>query len=131
MKKKAKLLSHVRLLVTLWTVAYQVPPCLGFSRQQYWSGLPLPSPGDLPHPGVKFRSPALQVDSLPTELPGKPHDMCSIEHSSESSTKQILSVQFSCSVVSNSLQPHESQHARAPCPSPSPGVHSDSRSSSP
>ena len=44
----------------------------GFSRQEYWSGLPFPSPGDLPNPGIKPKSPALQVDSLPSELPGKP-----------------------------------------------------------
>ena len=43
-----------------------------FSRQEYWSGLPLPSPGDLPEPGIELRSPALQADSLPAELPGKP-----------------------------------------------------------
>ena len=45
---------------------------MGFSRQGYWSGLPFPSPGDLPDPGIKLVSPALQADSLPTELPGKP-----------------------------------------------------------
>ena len=45
-----------------------------FSRQEYWSGLPFPSPGDLPDPGIKPRSPALQTDSLPSELPGKPHN---------------------------------------------------------
>ena len=47
---------------------------MGFSRQEYWSGLPFPSPGDLPDPGIKTRSPALQADSLPTELRGKPKD---------------------------------------------------------
>ena len=46
--------------------------CISFSRQQYWSGLPLPSPGDLPHPGIEPRSPALQADSLLSGLPGKP-----------------------------------------------------------
>ena len=55
-----------------WTVAYQAPPSVGFSRQAYWSGLPFPSPGDLPDPGSELGSPALQADSLPTELPGKP-----------------------------------------------------------
>ena len=45
--------SRVRLFATLWTVAYQVPPSMGFSRQEYWSGLPFPSPGDLPHPGIE------------------------------------------------------------------------------
>ena len=57
--------------MTPWTVAYQVPPSMGFSRQEYRSGLPSPSPGDLPNPGIKPRSPVLQVDSLPSELPGK------------------------------------------------------------
>jgi len=45
---------------------------MGFSRQEYWSGLPFPSPGDLPNPGIKPRSPALQTDALPSEPPGKP-----------------------------------------------------------
>ena len=57
-------------LATSWTEALQAPLSTGFSRQEYRSGLPFPSPGDLPDPGVKTRSPALQVDSLPTEPPG-------------------------------------------------------------
>ena len=48
-----------------------------FSRQEYWSGLPFPSPGDLPNPGIRPRSPALQTDSLPSELPGKPQNQVS------------------------------------------------------
>ena len=55
-------------LVTPWTVACQASLTMGFSRQEYWSGLPFPSPGDLPNPGIEPRSPALQADSLPTEL---------------------------------------------------------------
>ena len=55
-KVKVKSLSRVRLFVTLWTVAYQVPPSMGFSRQEYWSGLSFPSPGDLPNPGTEFGS---------------------------------------------------------------------------
>ena len=51
-----------------WTVACQAPLSMGFSRQEYWSGLPFPSPGDLPDPGIKPGSPALQADDLPTEL---------------------------------------------------------------
>ena len=58
---------------TLWTAAYQGPLSMGFSRQEYWSGLPFPSPGNLPEPGIKPVSPALQADSLPVEPPGKPH----------------------------------------------------------
>ena len=56
-------------LVTPWTVARQAPLSVGFSRQEYWSGLPFPSPGDLPDPGIKPRSPALQADSLPKGSP--------------------------------------------------------------
>ena len=52
-------LSHVQLLESPWTVAHQAPLSVGFSRQEYWSGLPLPSPGDLPHPGIEPTSPAL------------------------------------------------------------------------
>ena len=56
-------------LVTPWTVACQAPLSMGFSRQEYWSGLPFPSPGDLPDPGIEPRSPVLQsCYSLPTEL---------------------------------------------------------------
>ena len=66
-----KSLSRVRLFVTLWTVAHQATPSMGFSRQEYWSGLPVPSPGDLPDPGTKPRSPALRADSLTSEPSGK------------------------------------------------------------
>ena len=69
---KVKSLSHDQLLVTPWTAAYQAPPSMGFSKQEYWSGVPLPSPGDLPNPGIEPRSPALQEDSLLSEPPGKP-----------------------------------------------------------
>ena len=70
--KKMKSLSHIQLFVMPWTVVYQVPLSMGFSRQAYWSGLPFPSPGDLSNPGIEPRSPALQADSLPSESPGKP-----------------------------------------------------------
>ena len=56
-------------LATPWTIARQAPLSMGFSRQEYWRGLPFPSPGNLPYPGVESGSPALQVDSLSTELP--------------------------------------------------------------
>ena len=65
---KVKSHSRVQLFVALWTVAHQPPLALGFSRQEYWSGLPVPSPGDLPDPGLEPRYPALQADSLPTVL---------------------------------------------------------------
>ena len=73
-KKKVKLLSHVQLFATPWTIAHQAPLSMGFSRQEYWSGLPFPYPGDLPNPGIEPRSPALQADALTSEPPGK-HDV--------------------------------------------------------
>ena len=69
-KMKVKSLSRVRLFATPWTVARQAPLSMGFSRQEYWSGLPFPSPGDLPNPGIEPRSPTLQADSVPSEPPG-------------------------------------------------------------
>ena len=72
-KVKVKSLSRVRLFATPWTVAYKAPPSMGFSRQEYyWSGLPFPSPGDLPNPRIEPGSPTLQADALLSELPGKP-----------------------------------------------------------
>ena len=68
------LLSHfsrVQLFVTPWMVAHQAPLLMGFSRQEYWSGLPFPTPGDLPNPVIKPGSPALHADSLPSEPLGK------------------------------------------------------------
>ena len=65
-----KSLRHVLLFATPWTVAYQAPPSMEFSRQEYWSGLPFPSPGDLPNPGIQPGSPALRADALPSEPPG-------------------------------------------------------------
>jgi len=70
LKVKVKSLSRVRLFATPWTVAYQASPSMGFSRQEYWSGLPFPSPGDLPNPGIEPRSPTLEADALTSEPPG-------------------------------------------------------------
>ena len=67
-----KSLSRVQLFATLWTAAYKAPLSMEFSRQEYWNGLPFPSPEDFPHPGIEPRSPALQADALPSEPPGKP-----------------------------------------------------------
>ena len=64
-------LRFVQLFATPWTVACQSPLSMGFSRQAYWSGLPFPSPGDLPNPGIEPRSPVLQADTLSSEPPGK------------------------------------------------------------
>ena len=97
---------------TPWTVVFHAPPSMGFSRQEYWSGLPFPSPGDLPDTGIKPGSPTLEADALTSEPPGKP-----IRHSS---------VQFSHSVVSDSLQPHELHHARSLCSSPTSRVYQNS-----
>ena len=69
---KVKSLSRVRLSATPWTEAYQASPSMGFSRQEYWSGLLFPSPGDLPNPGVEPGSPALEADTLTSEPRGKP-----------------------------------------------------------
>ena len=69
--------SHVRLFAMLWTVACQAPLSTGFSRQEYWSGIPFPSLGDLPDPGIKPVSPvssAFHADSLPAEPPEKSSD---------------------------------------------------------
>ena len=71
-KVKVKSLSPVWLFGAPWTVAYQALLSMGFSSQEYWSGLPFPSPGDLPNPGIEPWSPALQTDALPSEPPGKP-----------------------------------------------------------
>ena len=73
MKVKVKSLSRVRLFATPWIVAYQAPPSMGFSRQECWSGLPFPSPGDLPDPGIKPRSPALQAEVLHLSHQGSPY----------------------------------------------------------
>ena len=62
----------LKTFATPWTAASQAPPFMGFSRQEYWSGLPFPSPGDLPDPGIEPGSPTLQADALPSKPPGKP-----------------------------------------------------------
>ena len=72
-KGKMKSLNHVQLLVASWTVALQAPRSMGFCRQEYWNGLPFPSSEDLPNPETEPRSPALQEDPLPSELPGLNH----------------------------------------------------------
>ena len=66
------MLSCIQLLVTPWTVAHQTPLSVGFSRQEYWSGLPFPPPGDLPNPGITPKSPALAGRFFTPEPPGKP-----------------------------------------------------------
>ena len=70
---KVKSLSRVRLFATPWTVAHQTPQSMEFSRQEYWSGLPFPSPGDLANPGIEPGAPTLQADALHSEPPEKPY----------------------------------------------------------
>ena len=72
---KVKSFSLVRLFATPWTVTHQAPPSMEFSRQEDWNGLPFPSPGDLPNPGIELRSPASQADALLSETPGKLEDV--------------------------------------------------------
>ena len=118
---------------------------MGFSRQKYWSGLPCPPPGDLSDPRIKPRSlpsPAL-VGRLFTSWairkalyevvchPFRNHWIKPVKPSNLLSSIFFFNIsQFSRSVISDSLQPHESQHARPPCPSATPGVHSNSCPSS-
>ena len=98
MKVKVKLLSYVQLFAAPWTVAYQAPRSTGFSRQKYWSGLPLPSPEDLPDPGIEPGSPALLADALPSEPPKKSQ--------SESEVAQLcptLCIPMDCSLPGSSV----------------------------
>ena len=68
---EVKSLSRVRHFATPWTLAYQAPPSIGFSRQEYWSGLPFPTPGDHPNPGIEPTSPTLAGGFFITVLPEK------------------------------------------------------------
>ena len=72
---KVKSLSCVQLFATPWTVAHQSPLSMGFSRQEYWSGLPFPSPGDFPNPGIEPGPPTLQADALPSERDPNDHSI--------------------------------------------------------
>ena len=82
-----KSLSRVGLFATRWTVAYKAPLSMEFSRQEDWSGLPFPSPGDLPDPGIKPKSPALQAEALPSEPSGK-----SLNGGRDSSNRSLMEV---------------------------------------
>ena len=106
-------LSRVRLFATPWTVAYQAPLSMGFSRQEYRSGLPFPSPGDLPDPGIEPGSPALQADALQSEPPGE-----------QGGAQPILFKFFCCPIVSAWPSRH-SGHTSAfssPCELPPQGA---------
>ena len=91
-------------LVTSQAVVRQASLSMGFSRQEYWSGLPFPSPGELPNPGIKPRSPALQADSLPTELQGKPHRK--LQFSSVAQSCPTLCDPMNCSTPGHALHHH-------------------------
>ena len=118
--------SRVQLFAIPWTVAHQAPLSMGFSRQEYWSGLPCPPPGDLLTQGSHLRLLLLRhwpASSLALELPGKPRGKPwepRVLATGPPAKAQFSSVQFSRSVVSDSLRPHELQHTRPPCPSPTP-----------
>ena len=90
-------LSHVQLSGTSWTVAHQAPLSMEFSRQEYWSALLFPSPGDLPNPGTEPGFPALQADSLPSEPPGKPINGISVQFSSVNQLRPTLCDPMDCS----------------------------------
>ena len=123
-KVKVKSFNCVWLFTIPWTAAYQAPPSTGFSRQEYWSGLPLPSP-------------IIVAIHLKTNKPKESYIIVSnigildwmtmkYAYSAVKKVKFLSSVQFNRSVVSDSLQPHGWQHARLPCPSPTPRAYSDS-----
>ena len=95
-KWEVKSLSRVQLFATPWTVAYQAPPSMGFSGQEYWSGWPFPSPGDLPDPGIESGTPAFQAEALTSEPPGKSYRKVT----STRKPSQTHSPSFSHSVLS-------------------------------
>ena len=70
------MLSSIQLFETPWTIVHQAPLSMDFSRQEYWSGLPFPTPGGLPDPGIKPESPALAGGCFTTAPPGKPTELC-------------------------------------------------------
>ena len=88
-------LSHVYLFVTPWTVAHQAPLSVGFHRQEYWSGLPFPSPGDLPDPGIEPSSPAF----FTTEIPGKLSEIKELLSQRLNILKLAIDVSSDCMVL--------------------------------
>ena len=98
LKAKVKSLSRIQLFVTPWTIAHQAPPSMGFSRQEYWSELPVPFPGDLSDPGIEPRSLALRAEVLTSEPPGirplvNPERDVAERKRCKTSTAQVLSAQ--------------------------------------
>ena len=90
MKSESEVAQSCSTLCDPWTVAYQASPSMEFYRQEYWSGVPFPSPGHLPDPGMEPRSPALQADALPSETPGKCSlkNILSVKHTSTDKRKE-------------------------------------------
>ena len=134
------MLSCVRLFATPWTVALQAPLSMGFSRQEYWSGLPFPSPGDLPKPGIKLVSPvspalaggffttsstwkALFNEDYRKKKKKKSHSVCVYSNGEKTMYACWCSVAKSCRTFATPGL----QLARFPCPSVAPGVCSNSR----
>ena len=109
-------------LIILWIAAHQVLPPMRFSKQEYWSGLPFPSPGDLPDPGTELGSPALQADSLPSQSAGKPiadriHlHLCYYDSNCISGMKFKNNRSVSRLVLSDSQPPHGLLPTRLLCP---------------
>ena len=121
---KVKSLSHVQLFATLWTAAYRAPPSMGFSRQEYWSGVPLPSPGMSPyHPGNSLcLSSTLETLSLDSQyILSFIFSFISVDHH-PSPCRSILrkNESVSCSVMSETLSPHGLQPTSLLCPWDSP-----------
>ena len=120
----AYLFNCVRLFGTLWTIARQDPLSMEFSRQEYWSGLPFPSPRDLPHPRMEPGCPELQVDSLPAEPTGKPlgnircylkkkkkvHSQLSLRKQHEMKQHGSLYCSAICGCESHSFKQYEQRH---------------------
>ena len=108
-----KSLSRVRLLATPWTAAHQAPPSMGFSRQEYWSGLPFPSPGELPDPGIEPSSLILQADALtsePTEFKSDGHCIyyCGLESLRRNGValivnKRVWNAVLGCNLINNRM----------------------------
>ena len=103
---EVKSLSHVQLFAIPWTVVYQASLSMGFTRHEYWRGLPLPSPGDLPDPGIEPMSPALEADALPSEPPGKPF-MGKSRLNQDAA--QMLSLEWSTGQTESTGQPGDQQ----------------------
>ena len=131
--------NRVRLFAILQSVAHRAPPSMGFSRQEYWSGLPFPSPADLPNPRIEPRSPVLQAGNpqATSRPPGKPYKNTTKAVLCPSACPEHMSLCLSRPhvnlVVVQSFAhvwPHRLQHTRLSCPSPSSGACSNSRPSS-